>query len=215
MHSNSPICNMLISVGVNDVAVNSRPKNVYRRLMTLVRVLKQKHPKIKLVLSEVTPRNDTRDSVVTSTNKLLRKTLETQEDVVLVYHDNLRRAEFFSDGNDVLFSQEGAMLFADNLKTGLSKLKTEENVFFTFETQSDHTNPTDVCYDDSDSMRASSSLDVDSFRSTSSLDVISIRSTSSLDVLDECDGVEGGDEKRSVESKFSSSTFLFSTSNPI
>ena len=117
-NDNNPLKYILLNVGVNELD-SSRPKEVHRELINLIRNIQQKYNNIKTILSEITPRTDKLDQAVIATNKLLRKSLKTETNVFLICHDNLRNNNFFCD--DRHFTKEIAPLFAANIKGGLCK----------------------------------------------------------------------------------------------
>ena len=112
--------NVLISCGVNDI--DEKPGlDVALEIINTVNRIKLEHPLTKIVVSEVTPRNDVRDSEVRACNSELHERLNDLENVFLVKLDNLRD-ETWSKYRDVKHIKERCIpLFAATLKAGLRK----------------------------------------------------------------------------------------------
>ena len=81
---------ILISVGVNDID-ESNGVAVFNKINQLIVSIQGKHPGIKIILSKITPRKDTRDSEVQICNRLIRDlALTNTSSLYIARHDNLR-----------------------------------------------------------------------------------------------------------------------------
>ena len=109
---------VFIHVGVNDIDTENGAK-VATNLVDLVRGLKRKYPSLKIVVSEVTPRQLHRDDEVIECNKILHATLRFDKEVTIAKHGNLRneRWSFHKKNDDKHFSEISIARFASNLKT--------------------------------------------------------------------------------------------------
>ncbi len=111
---------VVIHVGVNDIDSKDGP-SVADDLLTALDNIRSKAPNIKIVLSEVTPRQHTRDDEVIECNKQL-KTYASSFNVTFVEHSNLRSPEMFRNKNDDKhFCKNKAGLLASNIKRGLRR----------------------------------------------------------------------------------------------
>ena len=104
---------IVIHVGVNDID-KKNGRDVFEEIKHIITHIKSLAPSVKLVVSEITPRNDNRDPEVKICNTLLKSLLE--KDITLAYHQNLRNNEwsFYDDVKHL--SKVSIAKFASNLK---------------------------------------------------------------------------------------------------
>ena len=62
----------LIHVGVNDID-HASGEDVYKAIVENIDLLRKKYPAVKIILSEVTPRKDTKNEEVNKCNLLLKQ----------------------------------------------------------------------------------------------------------------------------------------------
>ena len=106
-----------IHTGVNDIDTEDGNK-VAKNLIDIVKLIKQNLPNVKVVVSEVTPRQMHRDDEVQKCNTALHTALDTEDNVTIAKHSNLRndRWSFHIKGDDKHFAQISIARLAKNLK---------------------------------------------------------------------------------------------------
>ena len=121
----APKC-FLIQTGVNDT--DSKAGHlVASELIALIRKIRHKFGDVRIVLSEITPRNDRGDSVVMEANAIIKQQLANDKCTFLVNYDRIRSgsaadylALFDDNGNDERhFSPHSIRRLAARLKGGL------------------------------------------------------------------------------------------------
>ena len=123
--SMAPKC-FLIHTGVNDTD-NKAAHQVAKELLELVTNIRKQFGKVRIVLSEISPRNDRVDSVVVEANAIIKRELANDKDTFLINFDRLRSdnaidylACFDKGGKDERhFSPQIAPRFAARLKIGI------------------------------------------------------------------------------------------------
>ena len=85
--------------------------------------LRHNHPTLKIIVSEVTPRQIFRDDEVKKCNMALNASLRNEDNVTLASHANLRNEKwtFHKKNDDKHFSRISINLFASNIKTAFRK----------------------------------------------------------------------------------------------
>ena len=108
---------IVIHTGVNDIDTEDGDK-VSQNLIDIVRRIQQNLPNVKVVVSEVTPRQLHRDEEVIRCNAALHAALNGTEGVTIAKHSNLRndRWSFHIKGDDKHFSEISIARLASNLK---------------------------------------------------------------------------------------------------
>lgn len=106
------------NVGCNDMDINEGDV-VFAKIKNTVEKLKSKYPDIKVIVSEITPRMDERDTQVEVTNTLLNQFLNRSENTFVVMNKNLRNPDFFEDAKHI--RQSCIARFASNIKRALHK----------------------------------------------------------------------------------------------
>ena len=108
---------VIIHIGVNDIDI-SDGKTVASKLCKIAADVKIAAPEVKIVLSEVTPRQLTRDSEVISCNKELRNTIRNIPDITIARHSNLRDDKWscYPKNDNKHISLESIAKLAGNLK---------------------------------------------------------------------------------------------------
>ena len=79
----------LISVGVNDLDSKDH-QQVFGEMEVIIDKMRRKYPGIKLIISEITPRNDRKDNEVKNCNQLLRDYARSNNDIFIASHENMR-----------------------------------------------------------------------------------------------------------------------------
>ena len=92
-------------------------------LIEVVHKIRHYHPLMKIIVSEVTPRQIFRDDEVKKCNLALHSSLLHETNVTLAFHSNLRNDEwtFHKKNDDKHFSRISISLFAANLKDALRR----------------------------------------------------------------------------------------------
>ena len=107
-----------ISVGVNDIDTKDG-EEVFDEMKNTIVKLKNKHPNIKVIISEITPRMDERDSEVIIANSLLNEFVKESNDLFITKNGNLRKKKFFVPGDCKHLRIECIARFAANIKYSL------------------------------------------------------------------------------------------------
>ncbi len=113
---------VLVSIGVNDTDDEEEDGlSVANRLLELLNVIKEKYPDSKIILNELTPRNDSRDNEVIKCNGALFTAIEKDNKIFLAKQSNLRDPEytFFFDAKHIKSSKIGR--YVNNIKIALRK----------------------------------------------------------------------------------------------
>ena len=111
------ISTILIQVGVNDIDTKTG-EEVFREVQENVHLLKTKFPGIKIVLAELTPRKDEKDTEVNNCNNLINS-WAPGEGIFVASHANLREDKntFLHDNKHITKRCIG--VFVVNLKKAL------------------------------------------------------------------------------------------------
>ena len=83
---------ILISCGVNDIDYYPGI-DVHKYLMDTISKIKASNPDIYIIISELTPRKDVKDSEVITCNRMMNDSVKSLRNVTLIKHDNLRDDE--------------------------------------------------------------------------------------------------------------------------
>ena len=113
---------LALHFGVNDL--DHKPgATVAKDLVKLVGEIRQRHQSLKIVVSEVTPRQLRRDEEVMECNDILNQELGDMKDVTIAHHSNLRVEGwlFHSPNDDKHLAKNSIGKFAANLKVALRK----------------------------------------------------------------------------------------------
>ena len=86
-----------------------------------IETLKTKYPGIKIILCELTPRKDDRDTAVIECNKLISTLCAEDETLFLVEHNNLRDENYSKLYDTKHIHKRVIPLFASNIKRALRK----------------------------------------------------------------------------------------------
>ena len=113
---------IFIHTGVNNIDTEDG-KSVADNLVDLVHQIRARYSAIKVIVSEITPRQIHRDEQVQACNKILRSSLAGQQNVTLAFHGNLRNDtwSFHKKGDDKHFAEIPIALFASNIKVAFRK----------------------------------------------------------------------------------------------
>ena len=90
-------------------------------LKSIIDKLTDKFKGIKIILSEITPRNDDKDEAVIEFNKQLFDIYDKKTDIFLVYHHNLRDNNYSKHYDEKHIHKRAVPLFASNIKKALRK----------------------------------------------------------------------------------------------
>ena len=104
---------ILIHTGVNDTDDTCGTK-VGEKLFTIINKIQAKFPGIKIIVSEVTPRMDGKDSEVKKCNNVINQYAKRREGIYIAAHSNLRDQRFFRDSKHI--KEIKIAKFATNLK---------------------------------------------------------------------------------------------------
>ena len=123
--STAPKC-FLIHTGVNDTD-NKAAHQVANEFLELVTNIRKQFGNVRIVLSEISPRNDRVDSVVVEANNIIKRELANDKDTFLINFDRLRSDNavdylvcFDKGGKDERhFLPQITPRFAARLKTGI------------------------------------------------------------------------------------------------
>ena len=108
----------MISCGVNNIDTN--PGYVVAdKILDIVKYIKQKYPDIKIILSEVTPRNDHLDGEVQRCNEILANSITGDSVIHFVKQQNLRDANWSMYHDVKHIKKNNIGKYAANLKYGL------------------------------------------------------------------------------------------------
>ena len=92
---------------------------IHDDLLTIIGNIKIKNPNTKILLSEITPRNDAFDKEVMQLNAPLFNSIRLDDTVYLVRQSNLRRSEYFHDNEHI--DRNHINQLAGNIKFSLRK----------------------------------------------------------------------------------------------
>ena len=109
---------ILINVGVNDIDSKSG-EEVFDEIRETIEVIRKKHKDIKIILSEITPRNDSKDSEVKKCNNLVEEWIKSETNIYIAKHSNLRDSEWSMFADIKHIHQSAAPKFAANIKRAL------------------------------------------------------------------------------------------------
>ena len=114
------IKHILIHVGVNDLDTRT-PEQVTQHIKVIISGMRKKFVGVKIVMSEITPRNDERDIDVIRCNELLQELYKNEVDVTIAPHSNLRDDNWsmFDDSKHV--TEAAVPRLVSNIKRALRK----------------------------------------------------------------------------------------------
>ena len=104
-----------MSVGCNDLDSRSA-EEVFESICDTVTKMKASYPRIKIIISEITPRMDDKDVKVIRTNELLNEYVKGRDMVYITRNSNLRDPKFFYPGDSKHIRQDCIGRFAANIK---------------------------------------------------------------------------------------------------
>ena len=113
--------NILINVGMNDIDSKSGIE-VFDHLKGLTIKVRSQFPCINIIVSEVTPRADNRDSEVIICNDLLKQYISQEKNMHLAVHDNLRHSDYSLFCDKKHLKKNAVPLFAANIKKALRQV---------------------------------------------------------------------------------------------
>ena len=107
----------ILSTSVNDLDEGSGIElfNIFSRL---INQLKTKYPGIKIIMCEITPRDDERDEVL-KCNRTMNSYVSSQENIYVSYHPNLRDETFSLFRDNKHIKESKIPKFASNIKRAM------------------------------------------------------------------------------------------------
>ena len=93
---------------------------IHDDLSTSIGNVKRQNPNTKILLSEITPRNDAFDREVMQLNALLFNSVRLDDTVYLARHSNMRRSEYFHDNKHT--ERNHVNRLAGNIRFSLRRL---------------------------------------------------------------------------------------------
>ena len=108
----------LISVGCNDCDEKDA-ETVAEDMKNLILKLKSKFPQVKIIVGEITPRQDTRDEIVKDANVLINRLVKQERNVFVIRNSNLRNSGFTYHEDNKHISEDCIAKFASNIKHAL------------------------------------------------------------------------------------------------
>ena len=121
--TNCPITSLkyiLLNVGVNDTD-NKNPDDILKLFDEIITQIREKYGNIKIILGELTPRGDEKDSIVVECNQRLNELYSTDADIFIITQGNLRD-DTYSRLYDTKHIHKNAIgLYAANIKRALRK----------------------------------------------------------------------------------------------
>ena len=103
---------LLLHVGTNDLDEKDY-EQVFDELKQLIDDIRTRFPGVKLIVSELLPRNDSKDSEVLLFNTALKNYAESHDDITLALHHNMRGQDMFYDAKHL--KETKVPKFAKNL----------------------------------------------------------------------------------------------------
>ena len=113
---------VFIHTGVNNLDTVAGV-DVAKELIEIVEKIRHNHPSIKIVISEITPRQKFRDDEVKKCNAALHSSLLKKDNITIAFHSNLRNENwtFHKKNDDKHLSEVSISKFAANLKAALRR----------------------------------------------------------------------------------------------
>ena len=116
---NEEVKHILIHVGVNDLDDKDHT-HVFNEMRHLLTQIRRMFKNIRMVVSEATPRNASRDKEVVEYNKLLHEYVKGIDDITITQHNSLRDWRMFSDSKHIKSGKIAK--FAANLIFALKRI---------------------------------------------------------------------------------------------
>ena len=88
---------LLIHTSVNDIELEPDANQIHSKLYDNIMKIRDSHPNLKIILSEITPRFDSLDKDVLRLNAKIFNSFKACEHIFVVHHNNLRKEEFYYD----------------------------------------------------------------------------------------------------------------------
>ena len=111
---------ILVSTGVNDID-HINGVQVFNKISHIIHQIRTKYPTVKIIFSEITPRNDDKDGEVIVCNRMLNSYANTQTDIFIAHHENLRDETFSLYRDNKHICDRNIPKFAANLKNALRR----------------------------------------------------------------------------------------------
>ena len=111
---------LLIHTGVNDIKLEPDVNQIHSKLYDNIMKIKDSHPSLKIILSEITPRFDSLDKDVLRLNAKIVNSFKACENIFVVHHNNLRKEEFYYDNRHQ--KEDHIHRLASNMKFGMRKV---------------------------------------------------------------------------------------------
>ena len=109
---------ILISLGVNDIDTKT-PQEVCDQVIKLTELIRERYGNPKIILSELTPRNDEKDKEVLDCNQLLKTFADSAEHIIMAKQSGLRTEDgrHFEDAKHI--TRFAIPIFCASLKRAL------------------------------------------------------------------------------------------------
>ena len=101
-------------MGTNDLE-NKHYLQVWDEMKQLLDDVRRRFPGVKLIVSELLPRNDTKDEEATCFNTVLKSYAERYTDITIAIHSNMRDPKFFMFYDAKHIRENNVPRFAKNL----------------------------------------------------------------------------------------------------
>ena len=108
----------MISVGCNDCD-RQDANSVAEKLEALVEKIKSQYPLVKVIVGEITPRQDERDEIVQDANVLINRFVKASNNVFVIRNSNMRNRQYSFHEDNKHFARECIAKFASNIKHAL------------------------------------------------------------------------------------------------
>ena len=111
---------LAVHVGTNDIDKKGGAE-VFSLLKDFVRKVKTTNSGMRIIMSELTPRRDNRDTEVSICNTLLQSLNEEYDNISIACHSNLRVDDWKFHDDDKHLSKVSIAKFASNIKIAFRK----------------------------------------------------------------------------------------------
>ncbi len=116
----SSIKYILIHVGVNDLDTRT-PEQVTEHLKVIIAGMRKKFQGVKIIVSEITPRNDEKDADVRRCNELINALYGNQGHITIAPHSNLRDDDWSMYDDAKHITKAAIPRLVSNIKRALRK----------------------------------------------------------------------------------------------
>ena len=111
---------LLIHTGANDIELEPDANQIHSKLYDNIMKIRDSHPNLKIILSEITLWFDSLDKDVLRLNAKIFNSFKACEKIFVVHHNNLRKEEFYYDNKHL--KRDHIHHLASNMKFGMRSL---------------------------------------------------------------------------------------------